>query len=296
MKKTILLFALTAMAVAANAQNDTLTVIRPDSVSIVRNDGNVDLKIFGNGDNSNYRYSMNFDVNNSEPMLLKENKAPKKEFDMSLPLFKNNTSGSDRGYVEASIGLALLLGGNIVSGAPKELDIDPFRSIDIWCPNLAKITWHLPKTRFSFSLNYGLEWRNYRMVDKYRFFIDDNKVVGFAPYESGITPKFSRIKVISNTLALTARYKFFRECYFRFGSVISFNDGLSVKTKYKDANGRNITEKQNRPRVNRVSLEWVGSFQLHDFGIWMKFSPKNVLRESYGPQFSTTTVGVSIGW
>ncbi len=90
MKKTLLLFALTAMAVVAKAQNDTLTVIRPDSVSIVRNDGNVDLKIFGNGDNSNYRYSMNFDVNNSEPMLLKENKVPKKEFDMSLPLFKNN--------------------------------------------------------------------------------------------------------------------------------------------------------------------------------------------------------------
>lgn len=296
MKKTLLLLALSAMTAVAKAQNDTLTVVRPDSVSILRKNGNVDIKIFGNEGNSNYRYSMNFDVNNNEPVMMKENKAPKKEFDMSIPLFSNDNSDNDRPYIEASISLGLLWGCNIVSGAPKELDINPFSSIEIWWPNIAGVTLTLPKTGLDFSLNYGIDWRNYRMVDNYRFFLDENRVVGYAPYESGITPKFSRIKTISNTLSLTARYRFFKECYVRFGPVVSFNDGLSVKTKYKDASGKKISEKQNNPRVNRVSLEWMGSFQFHDFGFYVKYSPKNVLREGYGPQFSTTTVGVSICW
>ena len=294
MKKTILLVAMMAMTIVAMAQNDTVTICHPDSVSIIRNNENVSVKVFGNGDNSDYRYSMNFGVNNSEPVVTKETKqSQKRDFDLGIPLFSSNEK-KEYGYLSAEVSPALLWGCNGISGAP-EADINPFASIDIWLPSIFSINYQATKN-FGIDFAYGIEWRNFRMVEDKRFNLTSDKVVEVVDLPADVKSDFSRIKVLSQTLSLTARLHLKKDAYLRLGPVCSFSEGLSVKTKYKDASGKKIIDKQNNPKANLFRLEWLADVQYDCFGFWVKYSPKNVLRDGFGPQFSTTTVGVSIGW
>jgi len=289
MKKTILLIAMIAFAIAVMAQNDTIDVIRPDSVRIVRSNENVKINVYGNGENKDYHYSMDFDVNTSEPMVTKEEN---KEVDFAIPLFKSENKRHS--HVELTLEGSLLWGYNGVSGEYSD-NINAFKSVDIWLPSLVTMKYVTCKN-FSLNLCYGIEWRNYRMTDNNRFNLSDDKIVNVTSYPTDAKADFSRIKVFSQTLSLTGRYRFCKGGYLRVGPVFSFNNGLSVKTKYKDATGKKIKEKQKDPKANLFSLEWLADVQFHDFGFFVKYTPKNVLREGYGPQFSTTTVGVSFGW
>jgi len=293
MKKIFLLNAMIAMSIAAMAQNDTVSVVRPDSVSIVRNNENVSVRVYGNAENRDYRYSMDFAVNTTEPVITKE-KNVSKEFDLKIPLFGAEYN-KEYNFVECSISPGILWGFNGVTGAPNDVEISALSSLDIWLPGLLTFR-YVPTKNFSIDLCYGLEWRNYRMIDSKRFDLNDNKVVSVVDYPADSKPDFSRIKVFSQTLSLTGHYRFCKEGYLRVGPVFSFNEGLSVKTKYKDASGKKIKEKQDNPKANLFSLEWLADVQFRDFGFWVKYTPKNVLRADYGPQFSTTTVGVSIFW
>lgn len=294
MKKTLSMIAIAMMSMAAMAQNDTLTVVRPDSVSIVRNNENVNIKVFGNGENHEYRYTMNFDVNTNEPVITKETKqSQKRDFDLGIPVF-SNSKDKEYGYVSAKVSPALLWGCNGVSGAP-EADINPFSSIDIWLPSICSFSYQATKN-FGIDFAYGIEWRNFRMIEDKRFNLNSDKVVEVVDYPADAKADFSRIKVLSQTLSLTGRLHLRKDVYLRFGPVCSFNEGLSVKTKYKDASGKKIIDKQYNPKANLFRMEWLADVQYDCFGFWVKYSPKNVLREGFGPQFSTTTVGVSIGW
>lgn len=294
MKKTILIVTMIAMAIAVMAQNDTVTITRPDSVSIMRSGDNVNIKVYGNADSRDYRYSMSFDVNSNEPVVTKETKQSlMKDFDLGIPVF-GPTKEKEYGYVRGEVSPALLWGGTGISGAP-EADVNAFASISIWMPAIFSLNYHATKN-FCVDLSYGIHWRNFRMIEDKRFNLNADKVVEVIDYPADTKPDFSRIKVLSNTLSLTGRFYFCKDGYLRLGPVFSFNEGLSVKTKYKDASGKKIIEKQNNPKANLFSLEWLADIQYDCFGFFVKYSPKNVLRDGYGPQFSTTTVGVSIGW
>ena len=213
--------------------------------------------------------------------------------DLGIPLFTSD-SNKDYGYIDAYLGIGLLWGWTATSGAP-EADIDNFASINIWLPGLVTFNYHMSK-KFDVELGYGIGWNNYRKLDDKRFMLNSDKVVEMIDYPEGSKPDFSRIKVISSTMSLTGKYHFAKDAYLRVGPVFSFNDGLSVKTKYKDASGKKVIDKQNNPKANFFRMEWVADVQYDDFGFFVKYSPKNVLRDGFGPQFSTVSVGVSIGW
>lgn len=294
MSKTILMVAMTLMSTAAMAQNDTLTITRPDSVSIIRSGENVNINVYGNAESRDYRYSMNFDVNTSEPMVTTEKKQSNtRDFDLGVPLFGTNAR-KEYNYIDIELSPGLLWGGTGTTGGWGG-DINAFASINIWLPALASINYH-PTKNLALELAYGIEWRNYRMTDNQRFTLNDDKVVGLEKYPENTTPNFSRIKVFSNTLSLTAKYKFAKGAYLRVGPVFSFNEGLSVKTKWKDENGKKMKEKIDNPKANLFRLEWLADVQYELFGFFVRYSPNNVLRKGFGPEFSTTTVGVSIGW
>ena len=294
MKKTILMITAVMMSMTAMAQNDTLTIIRPDSVSIVRNNENVSINVFGNGESRDYRYSMNFGVNSDQPMVTKETKASMlDEFDLGIPLFGNNNE-KDYGYVEGYLSPGILWGCTGITGG-SGVDINPFASINIWLPGIATFDYHATK-HFTLGLSWGMEWRNYRMIDDKRFTLSNDKVVGMGNYPDDCTPDFSRIKIISHTFSLTGRLHFAKDAYLRLGPVFSFNEGLSVKTKYKNASGKKVKEKVDGPKANLFRLEWLADVQYNCFGFFVRYSPNSVLRKGYGPEFSTTTVGVSIGW
>lgn len=294
MNKTILTVAMTLMSLAAMAQNDTVTITRPDSVSIVRNNENVSINVFGNGTNSDYRYSMDFDVNTNEPVITKEKKSTfERDLDFGIPVFGTNKEKKSN-YMDFVVNPGILWGGTGATGGWGG-DVNAFASINIWMPGLASINYH-PTKNFAIGLDYGIEWRNYRMTDNKCFTLSEDKVVGIADYPENAKHDFSRIKIFSNTLSLTVRYSFAKEAYLRVGPVFSFNEGLSVKTKWKDENGRKVKEKIDGPKANLFRLEWLADVQYGVFGFFVRYSPNNVLRKGFGPEFSTTTVGVSIGW
>lgn len=294
MKKILLIKCLIALAIVVNAQNDTITILRPDSVKIENTGDIVSVKVYGNQESRDYRYAVNFDVNPAMPVETEISSGRREIETLGLPLFTDRSNR--RASLEVVFGPGLFLGGNYLIDAPDNINLSGCGSYEIWMPGLLQFNVVTARKKIVFGLAYGLGWNNYRMKDNKRFLMNADNMTEVTDYPDGATPDFSRLKVFSQTLALTLRYNFIRKAYLRVGPVLSLNDGTSILTKYRDESGRKIKEKQNDPKVNRVTLGWLADVQFHHFGFYAKYMPGNIFRNGYGPEFSKITLGVSVGW
>lgn len=143
-------------------------------------------------------------------------------------------------------------------------------------------------------LGMGFDWRNYRMTD--RMFVKelDGKITS-QEYPAGTEPKFSRIHTFSLSFPLKYYHYFNKKMYFAVGPELYITPWASLKTKYYDAG-----EEQKITAINIhencVSLGVGAEINIHHIGVYYKYNPFNVLNNSFGPKFSSMTVGLKIAF
>ena len=157
--------------------------------------------------------------------------------------------------------------------------------------------WVRPATgNFSFALDFGIDWRNYRMKNDMLFSVADDGAVSLAEYPEGVKPKYSRIKTLSQTITLTANWRIAKKLNVRFGPVLSVNNGLSALSRYTTADGEKIKVKKNDPKVKQLTVDYFMGVTWHNLGLYVKHSPQSIFRKGWGPQFSSTTLGFNLFW
>ena len=167
-KMTILLaLATCATAFASNgstpeADNDTLIVNNPSKVTVITGDSLQTIRIEGRNDDPNFRYENTLqlvDSNYVSNLMLNGD-----NWEFSLPIGKKRTDE----WVENEVTMHLGVGGCTALGAPEEMDVSMNHSFEIFW-TIAQWDYTPKNSRSTWSVGFGLDWRNYRMTSNLRF-------------------------------------------------------------------------------------------------------------------------------
>ena len=214
-------------------------------------------------------------------------------WDFELPGVKVNKSGSS---TEVTVSLSSSLSFGFISGVSqaKDVSIDMGQSYEIEWGDVISSKVRVGKKDF-LRIGMGFDWRNYRVTDFKMFSKDERGVISMQDYPEGTEPKFSRIHTFSLSVPLKYYHYLNKKVYFAVGPELYFTPYGSLKTRYYEGDEkRKITAGNVHQNIFSVG---VGTeIIIHHIGIYYKYNPFHVLRNSYGPKFSSMTVGLKVAF
>lgn len=267
------------LAVEALPSDSIQRFEQPDSVTIRQFDDHLQVNIFGEKDNPDFRYqythktSADDEVTNSEwnfriPFIDKSKPVRPSEHDFEM-------GGLGFGFVNAL-------------NAPQPMNVDMGNSYEIFFDAL-RFRWRPWRNGTSFSIGFGFSWRNFRMTGNTRFVQNDN-TMGFDTYPENADVKFSRIKVFSLTLPVMFHQSFAKNFQFGCGAVVNFNTHASMKTVYK-LNGEEHKFSTDNIHQRRATVDLMAYLKFKVLSLYVKYSPSDVLVNDFGPKFNSLSVG-----
>lgn len=277
-----------ALACNADTVQDTIIVVKnPDKVTIEKTDSRMSIKIEGSEDNPSYFYSEMMEVDSTAVAITKEKS---RDWDFTIP-FINKNAEKRKHRVELCVGS---FGFGVVNAlnAPDGMDVDMGASYELMGDNILKVDYYVAPYTTSVSLGFGMTWRNYRMTGRTRF-IQENDFLVLGDYPEGAEIKFSRLKVFSLTVPLMANQLLGRKVVLSVGPVINFNTHASLKTRYV-LNGEKIKEKSNNIHQNRMTIDLMAKLRFRSLGIYVKYSPSDMLNTEFVPKFRSFSTGITL--
>lgn len=286
MKASLLALALAlGCPVFANniVENDTIVVRNPRKVTIVAGDSLQSILIEGSNDNPNYRYSNRIQLVDSN--YVSTSTINRDTWDISFGPFKKKGKGKTQ--FEFTSDFALGFCG--ATDAPEQMDVKPFKSWEIWWM-IGTYRYRPWRDNHAFSVGIGFDWRNYRMVDNFRFTANDDKVVTIEKYADNAKPRFSRIHRVD--LAIPLRYEYKAKHFgFSLGPVVNLNTSSNLKTRYR-IDGAKHKDTTDNLKTNFATIDLMGTMTLCSTTFYFKYSPSSVFKKGYGPQFKTFSFGL----
>ena len=267
-------------------ENDTIIVVnRPDKVTLEKTANSLSVQIEGSEGNPDYVCSHKL-VTGSEATSIIEEKAGNWNF--SLPFSSNKRDNYRRRHEHflGGFGFGLV---NAVD-APEGMNVDMGASYELFMDNLPCGVFYLHPRTTSVSVGFGVMWRNYRMTGRTRFVKEDDNIV-LESYPEGADIKFSRLKMFSLNFPLLFNQSLQRDILFSAGAVVNFNTYGSLKTRYK-LEGAKVKETDKNIHQNRVTVDFTARLSFKNLGVYVKYSPTNVLNTEFGPGFKTLSAGM----
>lgn len=212
-------------------------------------------------------------------------------WNFELPGVKVKKSGSST-EVTASLSSSFSFGFIGGVSQAKDVSIDMGQSYEIEWGDVISSKVRVGKKDFM-RIGMGFDWRNYRVTDFKRFSKDERGVISMQDYPEGTEPKFSRIHTFSLSFPLKYYHYLNKKVYFAIGPELYFTPYGSLKTRYyEDGEKKKITG--GNVHQNRFSVGVGAEVIVHHLGIYYKYNPFNVLSSSFGPNFSSMTVGLKV--
>lgn len=262
----------------------TVSIENPDRVTLRQSDKQLTVEIEGENGNPDFHYVREVNLSGSESSVTKERNG---NWDFNIPFRKQTAQGKRKR--NAVILKDLKLGLSTALNTPAGMDVNMASSWEITTPTLgwAYYPW---RTNTYFSIGIAGSWQNYRMTGKQRFIKEGSNLV-LGSYPEGADIQFSRIKIFSWSVPMMISHKFKNGLGFDLGAIINFNTHASLKTRYKlDGESYKITD--NNIHQTPVTVDLQASFQCKIIGIYVKYSPCQILDAAYGPKFSALSAGI----
>src|SRR3712207_9586629 len=93
-------------------------------------------------------------------------------------------------------------------------------------------------------------------------------------------------------LSLPIRYEYAGKHFgFSLGPVINLNTKSSLKTRYR-VDGKKHKDTTNDLKTNLLTIDLMGTVTLCSTTFYVKYSPGNIFKKDYGPQFKTFSFGI----
>lgn len=270
-----------------NSNNDTLVVNYPRKVTVITGDSLQTVRVEGRHDDDNFRYENTIQLVDSNYVSNVSINPDRWEF--SLNPFHDRTRVEK--WAENEVTTHLGFGWCNALGTPENMDIAMGSSCEIFW-TIAQWDYSKRHSRSMWSIGGGLDWRNYRMTGHQRFTKTDDDRVVITPYESkDISKQYSRIKILSLHIPLLYSYHIGNGFRLSAGPVLYINTHSSLKTKYKDSEGKH-KEKAADARVNPITFDLIGIIRTPAIDLYVKYSPCNVLKSNYAPKFQSLSIGL----
>lgn len=294
MKKLFLLALGLQMVFAmyANAQdettNDTVIVVRhPEEVKIEEATNSISVEVKGREGEPEFYYARKMEVTPNSSLISVEKT---RDWDFKVPFSKGGKTKKkySNQIVMGGFGFGLV---NAIN-APDGMEVDMGSSYEFMIEHLLAWEYSPWRNGSSFSIGFGLDWRNYRMTGRTRF-IKENENLVLGSYPEGVDINFSRVKVFSLTIPLMFHQVIYDRISFSLGPVINFNTHASLKTRYKvDGEKHKLTD--NNIHQTPVTVDFMGRLCFRSIGFYVKYSPSNVLKADFGPKFSSMSAGITL--
>ncbi|MBP5388552.1 MAG: hypothetical protein J6Y97_14390 [Prevotella sp.] len=269
MKKICILLMFAMPTLLHAADNDTVIINKPKSVTVITGDSIQEILVKGREGDEGFTYR--------DRIKLKGNDYSRETFsnrDLKPKLSLGNKKNS-KVDVTGHFAFGMVLPTNVSSG----MDFPGGKSWEIYFSPL-DFEFYLNKSKRDYiSFGIGFDWRNYRMTDKTRFVKIGDDQVGLGTYPEGADPKFSRVKVFSLSFPLLFQHEFGKDWGFGLGPVLNWNTYGSLKTKYKmDGGEHKFTDKHIGQR--KITVDFMALFKNPLFDIYLKYCPTDVLKDS----------------
>lgn len=274
---------------SAQEKTDTLTIEKADKVVVTSGNHTMAVEVFGKENDPDYHFSKSLLLTDEGVNVTQESNS---DFDFMFPF----TRSSQRKKREMVVSLAPTLSVGLVSalGGPAHLDTDFGKSVEI--------TWHAfdwtirqKNSHWSFRSGLWFNWKNYRMTGSTRFDFVDGHVV-MMPYPDKADYQFSRIHTLSYQIPLLAQYKSTSHFKFAAGALLNFNGHGNLKTKYS-LDGKGYKDRDRGIHLNSFTTDIFGIISYKNWlGVYVKYSPCNVLDTNRGPKFHGLSAGLIWDW
>lgn len=211
-------------------------------------------------------------------------------WDFELPMLKVKAGDGERGEIKLSLSSSFSFGFIGGINEARNVDIDMGQSFELEWGDVLNLETHIGK-RSTIGIGMGFDWRNYRVTGFKQFQKDEHGIISMQDYPEGTEPKFSRIHTFSLSFPLKYRYSLSKKVTFGIGPELYFTPYGSLKTRYYE-NGEEKKITAGNVHQNRFSVGVGAEVIVWHVGIYYKYNPFPVLNTSYGPKFSTMTVGL----
>ncbi len=264
---------------------DTVVVKQAHEVVVITNDSLQTIHIKGQGTDPSFRYSNTLQTHGNASVRTSQSRP----LDFTSLSLGSRTSGRINSTIEMTI--SPRIGLVTALGAPEGLDIDIAGSKELALDKILTYRMMPVRSPHAFSVDFGLNWKNFRMTDRLRFFKDAEGTTQLVNYPTGSEPKFSRLKVFSMTLSFFYHCRVSRSFRFSVGPMVNFNTYGSLKTRYFVA-GQKQKETQKDVHISPVTLDLMAKVRVYGIGMYVKYSPCQTFKSSYGPKFSSLSFGL----
>lgn len=286
---------LTFIASVANAQTesaDTVVINRPDRVVVTSNDKTLSINVEGREGDPAYRFNKSQTLVGNTMRFENEEHS---DFDFSLP-FTRSIASSDssstkgnHGTMEMTAG-AFRFGWANALGAPSEMNT-PFGKSWEFALRCFEFKVHYNHSPWTFSTGLWLNWRNYRMTGPLRYVKDEATTnIELMPYPDNANRDFSRIKIYSLEVPFTASLRVGRKFHLDLGPILSFNARTSIKTRYS-LEGQKFKDYTRGIHAQRFTIDLMAQARFSSFGLYVKYSPCDVLDRDCAPKFHGISTG-----
>ena len=280
MKKLFILFLL-AVSATVNAttvaDNDTLTILKPQKVRIITGDSIQKVKVYGRENDDKYTYE-------SKILLVDSNYVSETNINKdtwNFDFVKKHSRGT--GYPLKSNSASMRLAVGLTYGANAKYNSS--QSVgSSWEIMWTIMEWEKYKygQHNGFSVGFGVDWRNFRIDGRQYFYKADDGMLSEQNYPAGYEPDFSRIKVFSLQIPMMWKYRI-KKTTFGLGPVINFNTYASIKNKYRDADGNKHKDVYKQIHQRPITVDIMGEVSIHNWvSIYAKYSPMSILNSTYG--------------
>ena len=292
MKKLFILLLL-AVSATANAtrvaDNDTLTILKPQKVRIITGDSIQKIKVYGREGEDHYTYE-------SKILLVDSNYVSQESINKdtwSFDFVKSNSHGTgyplEKHSVSTRLGFGLCYGANADYKGPQSVG----SSWEImW--TIAEIERYGYGKHHGFSIGFGVDWRNFRMDGRSKFVKLDDGTVAEESLPVGYDNDFSRIKVFSLTIPVMWKYRT-KKVTFGLGPVLNINTYASIKNRFWDADGEKHKEMFKKIHQRPITVDIMAEVSFHNwFSIYGKFSPMTILNSTYAKDVNFQPVSFGV--
>ena len=292
MKKLFMLMLLAVSATsfaATTADNDTLTILKPNKVRIITGDSIQKIKVYGREGDDKYTYE-------SKILLVDSNYFSETAINKDtwgFDFVKKHAKGDGYPLERKSVSSRLAIGLCYSAGA------------DFKGPQSVGSSWEIMWTiselekfaygkRNGYSIGFGVDWRNFRMDGRTKFIKLGDGTITEENLPTGYDSNFSRIKVFSLIIPVMWKYRT-KGFTFGLGPVLNINTYASIKNRYWDADGQKHKEIYKKIHQRPITVDIMAEVNIHNwFSIYGKFSPMTILNSTYAKDVNFQPVSFGI--
>lgn len=283
------LLGTSAASAQALSPDTVMTVNNPQRVVITENSRGVTVAVSGAGDDTEFR------TVHTEPYP--DGAVIKTRQSVEEPWYERRLRHSD-----FTVGIGgLMLGFVSAPGAPDGMELEMGKSFEIGLAEALTFGYCSPGGAHTISAGIGFTWRNYRTTLGTRYMSDaDGTGIITEPWPDDVKGRFARLKVFSLTFPILYEYKFgfkLPGSHSRFalkgGAILNWNSHGSVKSAWTDADDRDVMYTSNNIGQRKFTVDFMVAVKpMPVIGVYLKYSPMDVLQAGHGLAFRTLSTGL----